>query len=405
MRVYSFNEMFGNFGTLSMLRSSIRNKSVPNFILMAGDSGTGKSSSAEILSLAMTCSNRVDENPCLQCDDCKRGVLSLQGKGTSSRIKKVNLGLDNSKEDIDKLISQVFRLEISGGNAFFILEEVHTLDEARQTSLLEEIDRLDDNVYVVLCTSRPRKLLEELKNRAITFNFSNLKSSDSKMLLDRILTKKGYALTNETKDLILKKARGVPRTLVNLVDFISKNSASYDSIAEFLGEINTKVFSNLFRSSPDVGSYYSNLTELCNDYSMSDSIYFMKRYLLDLNFLSAGVSTLHSHTSQNDKKMANLLGRVCISKMQNLIHALPKNCDEPDFVFCMLKVRSLISARYKELSEETPSEGIADSQVFSSSSAIENHKNSEEKRKAVMQADSESMTTLNADRLKEMLRR
>lgn len=413
MRVYQFKDLFGNFGSLSMLKSSIRNGSVPNFTLMSGESGTGKSSTAEILSLALTCENRVDEEPCLQCASCKKNILALQGKGTSSQVKKVNLGLNNNKEDVDKLISEVFKLERSEGNTVFILEEVHSLDDLRQTSLLEEIDKLDKNVYVILCTTKSRKLLEELKNRAITFNFSNLKSSDSKLLLEKILLNERVRLDDNVKDLILKKAKGTPRVIVNLVNFIKDNPCDYQSILNFLGEINPQLFNILLRSCSDMNSYYIALQDLIRDYSISDILYALKAYLLDMQFLSRGVTMQHANMTRSDSMLAKELGNTVLYKIQTVVHSMDNWCTEPDFVFNMLKVRMLVVSQLKNNESnnsnqgavQTPSIDLSNATTFSSltSNAVENHINAEQKRKFYQNAESAGVTKLDREQFLDIL--
>lgn len=413
MRVYQFKDLFGNFGSLSMLKSSIRNGSVPNFTLMSGESGTGKSSTAEILALALTCENRVDEEPCLQCASCKKNILALQGKGTSSQVKKVNLGLNNNKEDVDKLISEVFKLERSEGNTVFILEEVHSLDDLRQTSLLEEIDKLDKNVYVILCTTKSRKLLEELKNRAITFNFSNLKSSDSKLLLEKILLNERVRLDDNVKDLILKKAKGTPRVIVNLVNFIKDNPCDYQSILNFLGEINPQLFNILLRSCSDMNSYYIALQDLIRDYSISDILYALKAYLLDMQFLSRGVTMQHANMTRSDSMLAKELGNTVLYKIQTVVHSMDNWCTEPDFVFNMLKVRMLVVSQLKNNESnnsnqgavQTPSIDLSNATTFSSltSNAVENHINAEQKRKFYQNAESAGVTKLDREQFLDIL--
>lgn len=413
MRVYQFKDLFGNFGSLSMLKSSIRNGSVPNFTLMSGESGTGKSSTAEILALALTCENRVDEEPCLQCASCKKNILALQGKGISSQVKKVNLGLNNNKEDVDKLISEVFKLERSEGNTVFILEEVHSLDDLRQTSLLEEIDKLDKNVYVILCTTKSRKLLEELKNRAITFNFSNLKSSDSKLLLEKILLNERVRLDDNVKDLILKKAKGTPRVIVNLVNFIKDNPCDYQSILNFLGEINPQLFNILLRSCSDMNSYYIALQDLIRDYSISDILYALKAYLLDMQFLSRGVTMQHANMTRSDSMLAKELGNTVLYKIQTVVHSMDNWCTEPDFVFNMLKVRMLVVSQLKNNESnnsnqgavQTPSIDLSNATTFSSltSNAVENHINAEQKRKFYQNAESAGVTKLDREQFLDIL--
>lgn len=434
MRIYQFKDLFGNFGTVSMLQSAISNESLPNFILMSGASGTGKSSSAEIVSLALTCENRQGYEPCLQCESCKTNLAALQGDGISSSVKKVNLGLKNDKKDVDELISEVFMLDRSYGKSVFILEEVHSLDDLRQTSLLEEIDKLSKNVYVILCTTQPKRLLDELTNRAINFRFSNLKSSDSRLLLEKVMTDSGAKFSDEIKDLILKKAKGTPRVIVSLVEFLKNNNTSFKGVLDFLGEINPQLFNMLLRSTGNLNNYYLAIDELINDYPVGDVIYSFKKYLLDLQFLSKGVSTYHSNTTQSDKKLAQSLGPNCIYKIQSVIHGLPYKCSEPDFLFAMLKIGALInqkganSSTLEAPSEETsqtnqpsgnsqlvsnqpavpnPNEGVGSSQVFGASSktAIESHIEASQRRDVIRDMNVNTSSRLTPDSFRDILGR
>jgi len=415
MRVYSFNDVVGNFGTVSLIRSSVLNGSYPNFTLMSGDSGTGKSTCAEIVALALNCENRVDENPCLVCDSCRNNLASLQGKGVSSRVKKVNIGEKNGKEDVTDIINQIFKLDVGSGKAVFILEEVHTLHEVRQTALLEEIDRLGENVYVILCTTRPRKLLEELRNRAIKFNFTSLKSNDSRILLDKLLAKNNYSMGNDIKDLILRESRGVPRRIVNLLNFLKNNPCSYNDVLNFLGEINPRVLSMLIRTVNNPSSYFSYLNELVNDYSLDDLLIALKQYFLDLQFLSMGVSTYYTNTKQEDKHIALDLGREVIYKVQTILHSMSLDVSEPDFMFNMMKIRSIIlksklgkddianienPASFNTL---TGSTSFNDSKINIHSSAIATHLTSNEKRENIKSIDNVSLSSLDSNRFKELL--
>lgn len=343
MRVYEWDKLVGNFATISMLKSAIRNDSLPNFLLMTGPSGTGKSSSAEITALALTCENRLTADPCLECETCKKNLLALQDKGYSSRVKKINLGLKNDKQSINELISEVFKLE-TNQKTVFILEEVHSLDEGIQTSLLEEIDKLGQNVYVILCTTQAKKLLEELSNRAIKFRFSNLKSSDSRILLERVLNDYNVTLDNKVKDVILRTSKGTPRVIVSLVEFLKDNNATYNQVLDFLGEINPELFNLLLGSANDLKNFYQQVEDLVNDYSIYDVIYAFKKYLLDLQFLSKGVSTFHTNTGQSQKKLAFELGSECIYKIQTIVHSLPYKCSPADFTFAMLRIGKIVNS-------------------------------------------------------------
>ena len=340
-RIYNFDDVIGNFSTVAVIRSSVKNGSFPNFTIMSGDSGTGKSTCAEIVSLSLTCENPNNANPCLQCNSCKVNLASLQNRGNSVRVKKVNVADSNFKKDFSNIVNQIFKLETKNEKVVFILEEVHSLIEIHQTALLEEIDKLSENVYVILCTTKPNRLLEELRNRSITFRFSRLKSSESKVLLERILSRNKIALPSNIRDEIVKSSRGVPRVIVNLTDLIVKNDCSHSTIIQLLGLIDPKVFNLMLRSVNDIVSYSNYLNELLMDYSVDDLVHNFKKYLTNLHFLSVGVSTFYSNTTKSDKELANDLGKATLYKIQNLVYSsnIKEDCD---FVFCLLKVRGLI---------------------------------------------------------------
>lgn len=412
MRIYSFNDVIGNFSTVSVIKSSVRNGSFPKFTIMAGDSGTGKSTCAEIVSLALNCENPIDGSPCLRCSSCKINLAALQGKGNSTRVKKINMADSEIKKDIANIVTQIFKLEMSSGKSVFILEEVHSLNESSQTALLEEIDKLNDNIYVILCTTKPKKLLEELRNRSITFRFSKLKSSESKILLENLLNKIHIQLPNNVKDEILKHARGVPRIIVGLTDFITKNNCDYGTIIDFLGLIDPKIFYMLFKSINDVSSYVSYLNELILDYTIDDLVSNFKEYVMSLHFLSVGVSTFYTNTSKKDKDLALELGKSVLYKIQTLVHStvIEQDCD---FIFMMLKVRSLVlnDKKSKQSTGNSPvpssmsatknvaSDSLRDSSLYVS--PVETSANSAKKAYSINSNQQSNLTPLSLSKLKD----
>lgn len=407
-RVYRFEDVIGNFSTISVLKSCVANGSFPNFTIMSGDSGTGKSTCAEIVSLALNCENPVDSSPCLKCDSCRINLASLQGKGNSTRVKKINMADSSIKKDMNNLITQIFKLDVSSGKSVFILEEVHSLDQASQTALLEEIDKLSENVYVILCTTRPNRLLEELRNRSIMFRFSKLRSTESSILLEKILNQKHIMLPSNIKDEILRHAKGVPRVIVNITDLVISNNCTYEAITDLLGVIQPKMFNMLFSSANDFSSYLNSLNELTMDYSLDQVVYNLKKYVMDLHFLSAGVSTFYSNTTQKDKELALSIGKSNLYKIQNLIYSsdIKEDCD---FVFMMLKVRSLILTPSKSGSASGSTSGSAvttsmlmqDSSIYKSPQevAVDSLKKSE---RIESNSKGNGLTKLTLNKLKEL---
>ena len=55
MRIYNFDRVIGNTGTVNVIKTSLRDGVFNNFTIFSGLPGTGKSTCAEISALALTC--------------------------------------------------------------------------------------------------------------------------------------------------------------------------------------------------------------------------------------------------------------------------------------------------------------------------------------------------------------
>ncbi|WP_304427920.1 AAA family ATPase [uncultured Clostridium sp.] len=290
MRLYRFKDVIGNKSSINMLQKSLERNALPNFIIMAGSPGTGKSTCAEIAGLRLTCINPQGSEPCLQCESCLTNLRALQSTGISNNLVKKNLGRENTKKDIEAIINEIFILKGSVGNSVYILEEAHILGKNEQTALLEEIDRLDQNTYMIMCTTKPFNLLPELRSRAITFNFNSLNSEELNILFDRTCAKLSIEIPRQdVKQIIMNYSKFVPRNLVNLLSFIQKNGASEDDIKSFLGDIPAELFINLF-GALKLGLSYSAplIDDILRTTNINEFTYNMKEFFIDIMFLLEG---------------------------------------------------------------------------------------------------------------------
>jgi len=217
-------------------------------MIFHGVGGTGKSTCAEITALAMTCPHTKEGNPCLECISCKSNLDAIKHGTKSSTVAKVNVAQGNTKTDVDRMIKEIFTLQSSDRNCVYVLEEAHTLSAALQTSLLEEIDRLDSKTYIILCTTKLNDLIPELRSRAILFQFKRLTDKESRLLLDKYLLEHNIAMEEEAKLAILNYTRGIPREIVSSTEFLSKNTKTLDELLNHINQINDTVYFGLFQT-------------------------------------------------------------------------------------------------------------------------------------------------------------
>lgn len=344
MRLYNFNDVIGNVSSVSIIQQSLKNGTFPHIAIFSGMHGTGKSTCAEIASLYLTCDHPQDGNPCLGCPQCLNSIKALQNTGVSNRISKINVGRINKKADMEDLIKNIFDLKISDQNVVYIIEEAHALNDEQQTALLEEIDRLSENVYIIFCTTRPTRILQELRSRAINFSFNRLNNSEASVLFELYCRKINVTVTdNEIKDMILRYAKGIPRNIVNLIDFICSNEFENKTIAEFLGIIEEDSFLLLFEAmkGEDFTTMLNVLDDLLGKHTRDLFIEQLKTFILNVLFFIEG-GIVDPFNVGEMERVHNVFDNTDVLQIAGLIEAIKYNATESEIRFKLLKLRQLL---------------------------------------------------------------
>lgn len=344
MRLYNFDDVVGNTNTIKIIRSALAKGSLGNFIILSGLPGTGKSTTGEIMGLQLTCDNPVNGNPCMKCSNCRANYNGLLKTGEGKNLIKKNLGKLNSKRDVNNMIKEIFTLESPVGNNVYILEEVHSLGEEEQTALLEEIDRLDKNVYVIMCTTKRFRLLEELRSRAIEFSFNRLNAQESKLLFDKTCQTMHFKVANkDVENMIIAKSKGIPRDMVMLIEFISKTEPTYEEIADFLGYINTEDFSDfLYMSTIGLKESVQIMDSLLDKHTYDILLDQFKNYILDAMFYVTG-GIRGGLTNRDIKTLKEIMDKEKMFKICKVFESMSsRNSTEVDFKMAMLRVSQIM---------------------------------------------------------------
>ena len=361
MRLYRFEDMVGNTNQINLIRKSLSSKSFPQVVIMEGEPGTGKSTSAEIAGLYLTCISPKNGEPCLECENCKRNLIALKNPRESGSLVKKNMGEITGRKDVLDLIKQIFVLQSPIGNSVYIIEEPHVLKPDDQTALLEEIDKINPNTYIILCTTEAYKLIKPLRDRATIFSFRTLNKQERKVLFERVCFNSGITgVSKDVADMIQKYSKGVPRSMVNLIKFISESKPTHAEIVEHLGHINTEEFSDLFMAmtiAPEEG--YKALKHLTESYSFDKLLIAFKEYLLEMAFyVKCGIS---ENLTKKDKQIINkVIDTTVAFKLCSIFEDVtPYNTTATDLKIKLMKVMMLVEKR-------TPTDVIRDSSSMAS---------------------------------------
>lgn len=343
MRIYNFSKVVGNTTTVKLMKGALANNKFPRFSICAGLPGTGKSTCANIAALSLTCENPFNGEPCLQCESCKKNLEAIENTGQTSNVVCKNLAATKSRKDVLELIEEIFVLQPIMGNKVYVLGEFHCLSPADQSAFLEEIDRLDDNTYIILTTSKVNKLLKEIRSRGITFNFNRLNEKECKLLFDNTceLLQAGKG-TKKVFNQLYEYSRGIPRDLVNLVEFVNENEPTEDEINDFLQRISSEQFSLI------LGTLYSDLAEglelldeLLNKYNIDLIIEQFKNYIVNLTFYA--VAEIKGVLTKKDiEYLGDAINPSAIYKISIMTKGLNSNSSESDFKLAMIQIGMML---------------------------------------------------------------
>ena len=399
MRLYNFDDVIGNTATIKIIRSALVKGSLGNFIILSGLPGTGKSTTGEIIGLQLTCDNPVNGNPCMKCSNCRANYNGLVKTGEGVNLIKKNLGKLNSKKDINNMIKEIFTLESPVGNNVYILEEVHSLGEEEQTALLEEIDRLDKNVYVIMCTTKRFRLLEELRSRAIEFSFNRLNAQESKLLFDKTCQAMHFKVANkEVENMIIAKSKGIPRDMVKLIKFISETEPSYGEIANFLGYINTEDFSDfLHMSTIGLKESVQIVDSLLDQYTYDVLLDQFKNYILDAMFYVTG-GIRGSLSSKDTKILKEIMDKEKMFKICKVYESMSsRNSTEVDFKMAMLKVSQIMRGK-------TALDTVKDNNQLASQQKVASKQIANETKKIQLEEKNHNLQKLDLNGISSLLR-
>ena len=195
-----FDEIRGQDAVAEPLRTSIVRGSTPRLNLFVGRHGTGKTSMARILAMALNCSHvGADGEPCGQCVSCRHMALGSTTDGLVSVDAASYGGVDRIREVIDATTLA----SATTPNKVILIDEVHGLSDAASQALLKTIEEPPSGVYFILCTTESHKVLPTIKSRATEWVFRPL----SETILTDLVTE---AIDAEAPDRSGDLARVVP---------------------------------------------------------------------------------------------------------------------------------------------------------------------------------------------------
>lgn len=212
-RPKTFDDVISQPHIVTTLRNQISTGQNAHAYLFTGSRGTGKTTCAKILAMALNCKHPINGNPCLECESCRE-----IDNGSATDVVEMDAASNNKVEDVHILQEQIAYTPVSCKFRIYIVDEVHMLSPAAFNALLKTLEEPPPHVIFILATTELHKVPATIQSRCQRFEFRRIDISDSSDRLMSVAENEGFSLTRGAAEMISRISDGGMRDALSLLD-------------------------------------------------------------------------------------------------------------------------------------------------------------------------------------------
>ncbi|MYC12653.1 MAG: DNA polymerase III subunit gamma/tau [Gemmatimonadetes bacterium] len=248
-RPQAFETVVAQSHVTTTLQNAIRLGRVAQSYLFSGPRGTGKTTTARLLAMALNCEQGPTAEPCGECASC----VAIR-QGNSMDVLEIDGASNRGIDEIRQLREEVGYAASQGKRKVYIIDEVHMLTTEAFNALLKTLEEPPAHVVFVFATTEAHKVPETILSRCQRYNFRRIPPVAIVEELKMAVDEEGVTAEESALFLIARKADGGMRDALSLLDQViafSDADITEDAIQNLLGLIPRDVYFDLTQAIVD----------------------------------------------------------------------------------------------------------------------------------------------------------
>jgi DNA polymerase-3 subunit gamma/tau len=215
----TFSDLAGQEHVGNTLRQAVMQGRVSHSYLFCGTRGSGKTTTARVLSKAVNCLEPQGGDPCDRCAIC----VSIN-EGRNLDIIELDAASNRGVEEIREIRDKVHFQPAQNRRKVYIIDEAHMLTREASNAFLKTLEEPPGHVIFILCTTEADRLLPTILSRCQRYDFRRLPGQTIHDRLAYITDQEAIAVHPDALRMIARNAGGSMRDALNILEQLAVSS-------------------------------------------------------------------------------------------------------------------------------------------------------------------------------------